>query len=507
MLEPIIPARPTFPAADEERATRQALRFQVLNEQFGPDDKYARDWIRQAVGDERAEAIGTPDISGNSLAVAAIQLSTPGLYGLGAPLLRHENPNALAAMTKLTSAYWGVMQWIQRMVCGMGDFILRVDAEDGEITLRPAFPWDVIVKTCATNPSRIEELRELRLRIGADGKPAWMWDVYKVPAIDDDGDEAGETDDVVSYSVELPNGEDVSPDHLEVQLPDGTMAPAPAGGLQGADYPYRLADGTAVLPFVFYAMEDNLGIWHDTYMRGATRGAMNSIMNWTYAGFAVHAATSAPMIGVGITPPGGNADSIGMQVSKVSVPILPGTVLLLGKQPDYDGQPLLTTGSVAPVRDILGYCEAYEGRQMLRMGVGADDITHDKANPTSAASLAISRAGKREISDRLRPFFQRADLQALRLFAMFSRMLGERLPEDGWSIEYPTLPLSLEEAEAQRERDAFDVAQGLASRLDLWLRRHPGRTREEGAADLDRIDAENRRHPMPTTQPTTTGNS
>jgi phage major head subunit gpT-like protein len=51
------------------------------------------------------------------------------------------------------------------------------------------------------------------------------------------------------------------------------------------------------------------------------------------------------------------------------------------------------------------------------------------------------------------------------------------------------------------EADAFEIEQGLASPVDVYMRRHPGLTREQAIAELVRIQAESVLFPRPPTAP------
>ena len=63
-------------------------------------------------------------------------------------------------------------------------------------------------------------------------------------------------------------------------------------------------------------------------------------------------------------------------------------------------------------------------------------------------------------------------------------------PEDGWSISYSQIPLSPQEQQAIREEETHEKELGLVSTVDLWLRRHPGQSRAEAVAHLQRVKAE-----------------
>jgi hypothetical protein len=262
------------------------------------------------------------------------------------------------------------------------------------------------------------------------------------------------------------------------------------GGLLGADYPYRDENGKPFLPYVFYKRQETGELWHDSGRRGATRGSLNSIMYWTFAGHCSRDASGSTVITWGLKFPG-EVQSAGQPQQQMRINLEPGAILSCVVDPDFKGQPgLQVVGPGANLDTVHRFAEAYEIRQLVREGISGDDLSRNQANPTSAAALSISNSGKRMAALMVEPCFRASDLQALRTTAAMLRLLGRVYPGVGYSLSYLTLPLSAEEQAAEREDLTWQLAQGLISKVDLWLRRHPGAIREDAIRDLQRVCAD-----------------
>ena len=90
-------------------------------------------------------------------------------------------------------------------------------------------------------------------------------------------------------------------------------------------------------------------------------------------------------------------------------------------------------------------------------------------------------------SRRTTPLAARADMATIRQVAW---CLG--WDPGAFAIAYTEIRASPDEEREQREADEWEVAQGLASVVDVYQRRNPGLTREEAIAQLQRValDAE-----------------
>ena len=473
--------RPPLPDPESnERAVRQEVRAMLLTESFGSNDRMLTDWLNATIGVDRASTLGPPDTSANTLLTTSAQLSTPGLYGLGAPFLRHADlSSALPLITALEDgAVWERMQFVEFMTRGVGDWCLRVEAEpDGRVSVRNVEPWNLWTRCAPDRYDRVVECRERRMRINpVTGECQWYWDVY---CIAPGAERYAVIDEQNNYA-----------SNLFLLLPTGEIAPPE--GMTGEAYPFRFVGGSAFVPIVWYAVQDTGAIWHEAGRRGATRGALNSMVYHTYTGKVAHSATGSTVIVVGCKPPAGDITGIGVDGTVRSLSISPGEMMFLAPDPESGTQPLITQVGPGVNLDVLSrHALVYEAQQAYREGLGADDVTRDSANPTSAAALSIKNSGKRAAATRITPHFRRRDLDMIRIASALLRLAGgEVTPETGWSVEYRQIPIGPDEAAQQfallqAQRDA-----GMLSSIDLYLAIHPGVSRAAATSELQRIRRE-----------------
>lgn len=479
----IPPPPPPPDSTTAERWKTQATMYVLLTEDYGSQPAgVVAAWLQEHLG-AAADMVGPPDVSANTLVSAAAQLSTPGLYGLGEPNLGNLQSGAADLARWISDAgYWTKMQVVQRNVFGVGDWVLALDVSDGKLTIRHAEPHRVYARADTVNASVLLELRELRyckVYPGSD-EYAWFWFCYKI-----DGEPA--------YSVRDEDGKLCSNLHLMV---NGESAPVE--GLTGDAYPFRYKDGRPFIPYCFYSDCDAGSIWNLTGRRGARVGALNSIVLSTYAMRAALATACPPIISVNLQKPSGNQRGLQMGTqsgdpsASDSITVPPGAMLFLQETSDCKGSPqvtLMQTGN--NLASLDNFIDRYTQSQMSRMGLGGDDVQRNSANPTSAGALSISRAAKRETADRVAPFFRRCDQTAIRMAAALARISGVGdWPETGWTISYQRIPLSADEAQAQREQELHDKSLGLISTVDIYLRRNPGQSRADAIAYLRRVAEE-----------------
>jgi len=458
--------------ADQARAIQQAVRWGLLQEEYGgEDDARIRDWFIQQAGDEMAEHLGTPDISGNLLVCVAAMLTTPGLYGLGAPVVRHVEADGAAVAKALEDAgYWSRMQFIEYLAAGMGDAIVALEADpvDG-LSVRTVPPQDVYFVTAPHDPGQLIELGELRLRDVPGLGLYYCWDRYR-----------------------LPSGSRTEPDFAVLAETEQGQVNVTAAVGAPLDYLWRYAGGKPFIPYVRYSRLDTGGAWHSTSKRGLTRAALNSITFWTFTGRCALDASFGTDIFAGLEPPGGSMvqtpDGAGRTPSRV-VRRMPGSMLFL--QASQGDQPFhAAIGAGANLSVMLNFCLEYAKNALRREGIGGEDYSSGP-NPQSGESMALTQAAQRRVAARVRPLFRRRDLEALGMAAALLRTAGLPTgPERGYAIEYLELPLSTDEVAAEKEHWTWLREQRLVSRVDLYLHVHPDTDREIAIAELRRIDAD-----------------
>jgi hypothetical protein len=127
------------------------------------------------------------------------------------------------------------------------------------------------------------------------------------------------------------------------------------------------------------------------------------------------------------------------------------------------------------------------------LGLSAAQLIQSSSNPWSAAALTISRDDKRRAQQKYTPSLRVADLGLIeRIAAITNGAAGmTAIPEQGYRIDYASVPLARDEAEAMRAHHGELIAAGRMSTVDAYLIEHPGSTEEEARAALRRIAADN----------------
>lgn len=479
---------PPPPPPDNETRLRwltQGTTARLLLEDYGDSQNdVVQAWIEEHLG-TAAQMVGPPDVSANTLAAAAQQFATPGLYGLSEPLLAHLEGHQGLVRSLSAAGYWTKMQFVQKMVFGLGSYALAldVDSTSRRLLIRHARPWQIYTRCDPSDAARLLELWELRLAKCPDGTVDWFWWCYRL-------------DDEPAFFVLDSAGRPASNLHILVA---GEYAPP--GGLRGEAYPYRYADGTPFIPYAFYKNSDSGDFWDLSGRRGARVGALNSIAISTFGLRGFFGASAPPAIAINLLKPAGNqrglqqATNLGDPGSSESIPIVPGSMLFLQENSEAKGSPsvsMLQMGS--NLQAMQNFMDAYVSRQLSLLGIASDQVSRNSANPTSAASLTITASAKRMLCAMHAPYFRLCDLAAIKMAAALLRLGGVGdYPEDGWSITYSLIPLSPDEQKAIRDQEDHDRAAGLLSAVDLWISRNPGQSEEEAMAHLVRIQVQDSR--------------
>lgn len=477
---------PPPPPPDNETRLRwltQGTTARLLLEDYGDSQNdVVQAWMEEHLG-SAAQMVGPPDISANTLTAAAQQFATPGLYGLSEPLLAHLEGHRGLVRALSGAGYWTKMQFVQKMVFGLGSYALALDVADGRLLVRHARPWQIYTRCDPSDATRLLELRELRLAKCPDGTIDWFWWCYQI-------------DDEPTFLVLDSAGNPASNLHI---LVSGEYAPP--GGLRGEAYPYRYKDGTPFIPYAFYKNSDSGDFWDLSGRRGARVGALNAITMSTFGLRGFFGASAPPTVAINLQKPSGNqrglqqATNLGDPGSSESIPIVPGSMLFLQENAEAKGSPSISTiQSGANLQAMQTFLDAYTSRQFSLLGLASDQLARNSANPTSAASLTITASAKRMLCAMHAPYFRLCDLAAVKMVAALLRLGGiGDFPEDGWSITYSLIPLSPDEQQAIREQEDHDRAAGLLSAVDLWTSRNPGQSEEEAMAHLVRIQVQDAR--------------
>ena len=443
---------PPATGSDGPRQVHTRARERLL---CGGWERDAQARIEARLGSLRARALGYPDLSANPDRAVCQQAAT--LYDR-APLISHpDDPTGAAAevlSAELAAAgVWQLQQRVQRQVIGLREMLLRVDVSDlGRLVVRPVVPSVVVADAGVDDPSVPSRLAEWRRR-RYNGEWTWTRDVVDPSALE--------------YRVELADGTDVSKEVLG----------APSSG---DEYEYRLADGTAVLPYATYHAAATGQLWDPYEALELVEGTYEISVLWSFWGHCVRDASWPQRWGIGVTVAGASTSGA-PGVSASTVEVDPAVVVML--TPTAEGQAALV-GQWAAGADPAKLAEAiltYEARLPQYAGLNPADFARVSGDPRSAYALSLSREGQREAARRNEPTMRAGDEQLLTLCAAgLNRVRDLGLPEVGWQIRYPGIPESREEREARR-RDVFE-------RLDRSLISRPGAYAELYGVSLEQAE-------------------
>lgn len=477
MISPLQPNPPHIPDADRARVELQLPRRQILLQDYGDQpggENNIRPMIDAFLGPERADLIAQVDFSNNPLLTAARQLSTPGLYHLPPSVGVETAENQTVADAVAAGKYWLWMQKIQFLAVGIGDAFLHVQLNDGTPLFREVPAHHIFVETASDDPAKVLVWRELRLRdlrtISAPLGLRWCFDVYDLR-------------DGGSFYIE-----EATADPAKRTKWTALLGPDYPSVLTGADYRWRWANGTPYAPYLHYALSMSGEFWSTNETRGLTRATMLAMAFSTMANQSAMDASHSTALVFGAIRPSSPTTSVngdgsgGAEAARMA--IHPGTILFLSAEDGVQPSSVQLRPS-ADLAQLRLWMASQESGLLSRLGLAADDVQFTAANPTSAGSLAIRNRAKRQVAERMAPYFRSEDLRCL---AMVAAMLGA--PETGYTVSYQRIPDSPEDEKATSETDEIDLRMGLTSRVQLYMRRHPGMSRADAIRDLQQIQAD-----------------
>lgn len=485
--------RPPMPtASDVARSIHQQARLKILMEDW---EKILYDWMKTRVQEARLATWGAPDTAVNTLADICRQLSTPGLYGARAEV-RHVDPSTVAFVgpggEMDRAGYWTMMQHIQYLTGGIGDFFVQAGVDDGALTYRPVAPHDIWIDPDPERPDRAIRLWELRLRMHPETRKwIYAWDQWDLGEPTSNRPEIRPPSRKIIQASGGAIGEDISNFYgLPVGGLEGDAAP---DGDRARGYWWRDLQGKPFLPFGVYRAIDSKQTWNHHHRRGATRGALNAATYWTFAGHCAKDASGKTVLVSGLEPVLQAVQAVGTPGMTVSLQLSPGSIVY--HKAIEGAQPFVSEiGPGAELDKVVAFARVYESQELKRWGIEQDDALKDSADPQSGAAKFISRQGKREYANQVKPLFERADLEMIRMSAALLRLSGAyTFPETGYSISYAEIPESPAEREARRKQIEWEESRGMISPIEAYMRLHPGVSRVDAETELVKAAVEKAR--------------
>jgi hypothetical protein len=348
-----------------------------------------------------------------------------------------------------------------------------------KLVVRPVYPFDVYVEPSEEDPSEPVVLWELRRRyVAAAGGTIWAWDRWSIR----EGD---------TY-FRVVAAQDGQYDQNAVGVKDGEDITALLFGetFEGDDYRWRLEDGSPALPFAWYRTADTGSLWQSTVRYGAFKATLAVAVLSTYVMHAARDASGSTVIVHGLEPPATTSRRIGSEDQTRSIHLSPGAMLFLAEREGSKGVGVTTVGPGANLQPLDLFLRAKRQQAAERFGIGDAGAVANSSNPTSAQSLLISQATRREAAEQSEELFRAGDLALLRACSVVLRAQGVNVPEDGYTVQYWRPDAMPQEMAARREQDTWDVSNGYRSTVDVYMDRYPGTSREDAIRALAQVQVD-----------------
>jgi hypothetical protein len=149
-----------------------------------------------------------------------------------------------------------------------------------------------------------------------------------------------------------------------------------------------------------------------------------------------------------------------------------------------------TVGPGANLQPLDLFLRAKRQQAAERFGIGDAAAVQNSSNPMSAQSMLLSHASRREAAEQSEELFRAGDLALLRACSVVLRAHGVNVPEDGYTVQYWRPDAMPQEMAARRDQDEWDVANGYRSKVDVYMDRHPGTSREDAIQALARVQVD-----------------
>lgn len=407
--EPPVEVEPTLPVTESARAEHTRLRRRMVYGRWRQDlVERVRAELRS---EERADAWGAPDLTGNLLRPLCSALSQ--LYTPEPPRVAATIPGG-EVLVDAVAGLWPLMIRVQRDTIALRECLVRVDAHpDPETPLgwslsyRPAWPDRCVVRARPDAPDLPGYVAEAVL-VEHRGQSVWVWEVS----------------DAATGTRSL-----------------RTTLDAGAGVLWSVPLPLDEV-GRPVVPYSLYHAEVTGYLWDPWEWVEIVEGSLRLGVNWTFFGHALLKASWPQRVAVGVrfgeSLDESDGDDNGRAAPRKRVVADPAIVLQGTVDPEMAGQPILHQwGAGADLREIAEAITVYERRIAALAGLNPADIQRVSGDPRSGYAIEIARDEQDRARQRFEPTFRRGDLETLRVSAaVLSAAAGVVVPGRGYTIEY-----------------------------------------------------------------------
>lgn len=150
---------------------------------------------------------------------------------------------------------------------------------------------------------------------------------------------------------------------------------------------------------------------------------------------------------------------------------------------------------------MLDSIQSYAADIVVDFDVFPADIARTHTDARSGHAIEISRDGQRSAQRRYEPSFRRGDVEVCaKAAAMWNRQTDSTIPETGWTVVYPGLPLSMQEMKLKLEDYKLRRELGATS-LPVLVAMLEGITEDEARKRLEQFQQDNARFAGPAAPP------
>lgn len=451
------------PEDDRDRITETNRRRLLLEGDWLPLlEKHGE----QQLGALRARLVGEWDTSANLFASVIDQTST--MYD-AEPMRQHTDAASLEVLEESfeKGGWWAMARQHQRYVRGLRESLVYVgwDEDAEHTTFELVTPDLVTIESAATNASRPEVVwRARRRRVPGKTDRAWFWDRWSIRKND------------VGFSI-------WSNDRKH-DVTAGFFDPLE---WQGEAYPYRKEDGKPLLPWVLYHASGGTGgsLWGWNEHSEVVFGTLQVGLLWTAMVHGFLRASWDQRVLLNGRIRGGTTEQAGGGNIRTLTP--DPTAILQVDGAGGENAAIGSWGASIDIEKAEQTVRRYETRLAVHFGLSPADVTIESMNPSSGASLTVSRAGKREIAKRDVPLFRRGDLQLAEVVAAVNRARGKPCSAKGYRLRYHGVGMPVMEREAAVRTLKEEMALGMSDRVSAYQELH-GVSMDDAVEDLDEID-------------------
>lgn len=470
MAKPITPASP----AESTRMGDAALRLRMMESDTWRED--ARNHLAKHTSYRKARAYGDPSIALNLFRSMVSQVAV-----LCDKNPTYTNPFIDESSRAVLDSYapWLLHRRLNRMVVGLRDTLLQIHwgtpqgSGRGTISTEIVTPNEIEIETDPNAPMTPIVIRKAvwlpkpgTLTRDTDTH-AWYWHQWSL--IDCTFrvlEGTGKRKDVSQSFRVNPQEAFVwyDPDRLDSL---------------GRPQPY--------LPWVMYRAEPEGTPWSAEGWGPLVWGTLDLSVLMTFWNHSVKNASWSQAFGIDVTLRGLRPTEDGAKEIETD----PKSLLMFDGRGDK-----AALGSLPQTIDPKNLIDAIMTMQsslLSSLGINSYEVQ----SAQSGVALQIRQDKIRQLVAAYAPSFQEADAEYLRKVALIHNLNAPQdsvtIPTDGYVVSYPSLPKTREEQEAERAQMEAKLDRGLISVVDLKMAENPGMSREAAIAELERVQAENRR--------------